>query len=427
VSTPTPPNLHPAEAAQRQRALLLKIVRFGFFILIVTFTTLAFTQNQDVYGSGVATKWWTPLLVSALLFALALGIDLVTPNKKISSVGGVLVGVMVGLVATLALSFIIDLVVEGWAVKKEAVEALKPAVNSIKVLLGITLSYLGVSTVLQTQDDFRLVIPYVEFAKQLRGVRPMLLDTSALIDGRIVDVATTGFLQAPLIVARFVIAELQTLADSADNMKRAKGRRGLEIIAKLQRQPKLDISIDESPVPGKAVDQMLVELAREMGAMIVTADVGLAKVAAIQNVGVLNLNELANAVKSALVPGETVSVRLIRQGEQAGQAVGYLPDGTMIVAEDGGASIGQTVSLTVTSSLTTSAGRLIFARIGDGTGVMTVAPGAAPMPSPQEPPKAEEQVHDGQATDVAPEPARGPFPPKQAKSMRVGTPRNPRR
>ena len=424
--TPTNPNLHPAEAAQRQKSLLLRAVRFAFFIIIVTFTTLAFLEHQsDPSRSGLAQAWWLPVFAAVILFAVALAVDMLTPNKKISTIIGVLVGVLAGLIATLALGFIIDLVVESWAIEPGAVKELKPSVNSIKVIIGITLSYMGVSTVLQTQDDFRLLIPYVEFAKQLRGTRPMLLDTSALIDGRIADVAATGFLQAPLVVPHFVVAELQTLSDSAEPMKRAKGRRGLEIISKLQRQPKLDVSLDETIVHGKAVDQLLVELAKEMPAVIVTADVALARVAAIQSVQVLNLNDLANAVKMALVPGEPVTVKLMRQGEQAGQAVGYLSDGTMIVAEDGAAQIGQTVTMVVTSSLQTSAGRLIFARIGDGADgppPQETAPEALPeVPASAAPAPAENA--NGNGGESAP---RTPYPPKP-RPIRAGTPRNPRR
>lgn len=420
-SSEAPDRLHPAEAASRQRAVMLKVVRAAFFILIATFTTLAFLQRQESLSQGVGMQWWLPLLASAVLFGGALGIDLLTPNKKTSTIVGVLVGILAGLIATLALGFIIDLAVEGWAEKQEAVEQLKPTVNSIKIIIGITLSYLGVSTVLQTQDDFRLVIPYVEFAKQLRGTRPMLIDTSALIDGRIADVAATGFLQAPVVVPRFVVGELQQLADSSDNVKRQKGRRGLEIIAKLQRQPRLDVTIDETTVPGIAVDQMLVELARSMSAMVVTTDVGLARVAAIQAVPVLNIHDMANALKSALVPGEPVTVKLIRHGEQATQGVGYLGDGTMVVAEDGAPHIGETVTMTVTSSLQTSAGRLIFARIGAETA------GAEHTPHTH----AEPPAPEGPANEPEPAPeaaqARTPFPPKQPRTLRTGTPRNPRR
>lgn len=438
---PAEPNysLHPAEAAERQRTVMLKIVRASFFILIATFTTLAFLQHQEGFSQGVSTQWWLPVLVSLVLFVGALGIDLLTPNKKTGTIVGVLVGVLAGLIATLALGFIIDLAVESWAGEEQAIKNLRPTVNSIKIIIGITLSYLGISTVLQTQDDFRLVIPYVEFAKQLRGIRPILIDTSVLIDGRIADVAATGFIQAPVVVPRFVVAELQQLADSAEAMKRSKGRRGLEIIAKLQRQPRLDVTIDETVVPGKAVDQMLVELARSMSAQVATTDVGLARVAQIHGVPVLNIHDLANALKSALVPGEQVTLKLVRHGEQPTQGVGYLPDGTMVVAEDGAHAIGQTVSMTVTSSLQTSAGRLIFARIqvADAPPHNEHLP-PAPVQAEPEPQPASASIESPAAEAAAPEqtssngssepaPARTPFPPKPPRTIKSGTPRNPRR
>ena len=193
-------------------------------------------------------------------------------------------------------------------------------------------------------------------------MRPLLIDSSVLIDGRIIDIAGTGFLQAPLIIPRFVVAELQTLADSQDSLKRAKGRRGLDYIARLQRTPRIDVSVDETPVPGKSADQMLVEMARTMPALILTTDVALAQVARIENIGVLSINDLANALKSSVVAGESISVKLLRAGEQPGQAVGYLPDGAMVVAENGEPLIGKVADLTVISSLQTSAGRPIFAR-----------------------------------------------------------------
>lgn len=428
TSPVSPPNLnlHPGEALQKQRSLILKVVRATFFILLVIFTLLTIirTGPTDPFAEVLIGRWYIVVLGSVLLFGAAIWVDVLTPNKKISTLGAVLVGVLVGMLATVAIGFVIDLMVQGWGESEKVVEKLKPIVTSIKILVGLTCTYLGVTTVLQTQDDFRLVLPYVEFAKQLRGTRPMLLDTSALIDGRIADVAATGFLQAPLVVARFVIGELQALSDSAEPMKRAKGRRGLEIISKLQRQPKLDVSIDETPIPGKAVDQMLVELAKEMPALIVTADVALARVAAIQSVQVLNLNDLANAVKMALVPGEPVTVKLMRQGEQAGQAVGYLPDGTMIVVEDGAPQIGQTVTAVVTSSLQTSAGRLIFARIGDGEAVGADA--AVESAKPEQVAEASAQEPGPNGANGGEQPARTPFPPKP-RPVRAGTPRNPRR
>jgi len=419
--TPGPSVLNPFERVRRQRAIILRAVRVVFFVLVLT-VTLLITVQASTYEPKRIVHWWVPLVVSCGVFAVALTADLLTPNKKISTITGVLVGIMAGLLATLALGFVIDLVVESWVPDVKALDVLKPFISSIKVLIGITLSYLGISTVLQTQDDFRLVIPYVEFAKQLRGPRPMLLDSSALIDGRLADMAATGFMQAPLVIPRFVVGELQTLADSADPLKRAKGRRGLDVVTRLQRSPRLDVSLDESNVPGgaagKGVDQMLVELARSTSGVVVTTDHALGRVASIHSVPVLNLHDLANAMKSSLVPGESVAVRLIRVGEQQGQGVGYLPDGTMIVAEDGAAAVGQTVMLVVLSSLQTAAGRMIFARLAEGAAAAPEEMGAEAevvVAMPEEPPAGE------------PPRPRSPFPPTKPKSLRSGTPRNPRR
>jgi uncharacterized protein YacL len=196
-------------------------------------------------------------LGSAMLMALiVLAVDYFTPKKRVSTLFSVFVGLLGALLATVAVGFVIDVIVKSYDIK-----AADTLVATIKVLLGISLSYLGVTTVLQTQDDFRLVIPYVEFSKQMRGVRPLVLDTSILVDGRIADIAQTNFLLAPIVIPRFVIDELQTLADSSDGVKRSKGRRGLDIVTRLQRAPRLDVSIEDSNVPGKAVDQMLVEFA----------------------------------------------------------------------------------------------------------------------------------------------------------------------
>jgi hypothetical protein len=221
-------------------------------------------------------------------------------------------------------------------------------------------------------------------------------------------------------------------------LKRAKGKRGLDYTARLQRTPRLDVMVDETPVPGIGVDQMLVELARTMPAIIVTTDGALSQVAKINGITVLNLNDLANALKSAFVPGESIRVQLIRQGEQPSQAVGYLPDGAMVVAEDGAVAIGQDVELIVTSTLQTSAGRLIFAKLGPGNSLKSQSPdGVQPLPDEGSPPATESastpdvQTSPQQIADapiVVTAPTRGPMPPaKVFRPTRSGTPRNPRR
>jgi len=173
----------------------------------------------------------------------------------------------------------------------------------------------------------------------------------------------TGFLDAPLIVPQFVLEELQALADSGDKLKRARGRRGLAMVSKLQANAFIDVSIDNADIPRKSVDHMLLQLAQDQNLRILTTDYNLNKVAQIHGVTVLNLNELSNALKSQAIPGETLTVEVVKHGEGATQGVGYLPDGTMVVIEDAGKSIGQLVSCTVTNSLQTAAGRMIFGQM----------------------------------------------------------------
>lgn len=433
--------------------MLLRIVRLSFFVLTLTFSFLALLQIREAnqITQSLAITWWVPVLFAIALFVIALAIDIATPKKKLSTIAGVFFGVLGGMVATIAIGFLVDLLLESWVANPDAIETLKPVVNSIKILLGIALCYLGISTVLQTQDDFRLVIPYVEFAKQLRGVRPLLLDTSCLIDGRIVDIANTNFLLVPLVIPRFVLDELQRLGDSSDQAKRVRARRGLDAASRLQRIAPLDVSIDETHLPTKSVDQMLIELAKAMPALVVTSDIGLARNAQIQGVSVLNLNDLANALKPSLLPGSTVSVRLIRQGEQAAQGVGYLDDGTMVVAEDGSGRIGQTVSLTVTGALQTSGGRLIFARLtepdvgrseatpehqpsgaaepvamADVAPPAALAPGVHDLPSPSASASPAASAEAGRSNGPSVE-QRGPYPARPVRPANRSSPRNPRR
>jgi len=190
-----------------------------------------------------------------------------------------------------------------------------------------------------------------------------LLDTSAIIDGRIADVAAAGFLEGLLVIPGFVIQELQRLADSPEELKRNRGRRGLDLLNRMRKDPSLQVEIwEENDTHGLVVDLALVKLARKLGAKVVTNDYNLNKVAQLHGVAVLNLNELANATRPVVLPGEELEVRVLRDGKEQGQGVGYLDDGTMIVVDGGRPYIGSTVGVTVTSVLQTSAGRMIFAR-----------------------------------------------------------------
>ncbi|MEE3032862.1 MAG: PIN domain-containing protein, partial [Planctomycetota bacterium] len=212
---------------------------------------------------------------------------------------------------------------------------------------------------------FRFIIPYVEFSKEVKGVRPLVLDTSVVIDGRIADVVDTGILDTQLVMPRFVLAELQAIADSTDKMRRARGRRGLDVLNKLRNKPNVDFTVYERELPemtGQPVDMKVVLLAYHLEGTVVTGDYNLNKVARIHNVPVINLNDSANALKPVFLPGESVQVKIVKPGEESTQGVGYLDDGTMIVVEGGREYIGRMVDIDVTSVLQTSAGRMVFGR-----------------------------------------------------------------
>ncbi|MEW6252519.1 MAG: PIN domain-containing protein, partial [Planctomycetota bacterium] len=240
-------------------------------------------------------------------------------------------------------------------------------VSAIKLMVGIISCYLTISFILQTKDDIRFVIPYVEFARQSRGARPLILDTSVIIDGRIADICETRIIDSPIFIPRFVLQELQAIADSADKLKRNRGRRGLDMLNKLQTNDKVEIRISDARLPSVEeagdVDQKLVALAKKLDGRIVTNDYNLNKIAQIRGVDVININDLANALKPVVMPGEGMTVKIIKPGEELGQGVGYLEDGTMVVGENCRDKINEEVTLTVTSVLQTSAGRMIFGRL----------------------------------------------------------------
>ncbi len=197
----------------------------------------------------------------------------------------------------------------------------------------------------------------------IKGSQRILVDTSAIIDGRIADIARTGFIPGRLLIPRFVLNELQYVSDSADNLRRQRGRRGMEVLSELQKDPSIPVTITDIDVEGvREVDERLIVLARQMNCPILTNDYNLNRVAELQGVSILNINELANAVKAILLPGETLEMKIIQEGKEYGQGVGYMEDGTMVVVENGYKYIGKTVPITVTKVLQTAAGRMIFAK-----------------------------------------------------------------
>jgi uncharacterized protein YacL len=241
----------------------------------------------------------------------------------------------------------------------------------LSVLLSIAFIYLGIRGTMGMKNEFRFIagpdIPIGPDGAEISMDHAKILDTNVIIDGRIKDVCATGFLEGPIYVPGFVLDELQHIADSSDSLKRARGRRGLDILNQMQKDfPLVVRSYDHklgSDAAGDEVDARLVKLAKAMAGLIVTNDFNLNKVAALQGVAVLNVNELANALKPVVLPGEEMPVSVIKEGKEQGQGVAYLDDGTMIVIEDGRRYIGEAITVIVTSVLQTVAGKMIFARI----------------------------------------------------------------
>lgn len=236
--------------------------------------------------------------------------------------------------------------------------------SRVRVGLTLVFCYLGMVMALRGKDEFNIIIPYVRLRRQDQAENVVLLDTSVIIDGRIVDICKTGFLGGKIIIPKFVLRELQQIADSNDPIKRQRGRRGLEILNTIQKEPGLDISINEQDFPETSeVDAKLVKLAKLIEGNILTVDFNLNRVASIQGIKVLNINELANALKPVVFPGEVMHIKLIKEGKENNQAIGYLDDGTMVVVEEARRLIGQDVKVAVTSVLQTQAGRMIFTKV----------------------------------------------------------------
>ena len=222
---------------------------------------------------------------------------------------------------------------------------------------------LGLALVLLVAVELWLSAPEGSRAA-FRGAREALLDTSVLIDGRIEAVVATGFTTHRLVIPDFVLRELQHVADSADPGRRSRGRRGLDVLAALRASPQARLTVIDDDVPGEPeVDRKLVALARARGADLVTTDFNLNKVAALHGIAVLNLNELAHALRPVVSPGETLTVTIVKEGKEAGQGVGYLDDGTMVVVDQGRAAMGRTLPVVVTGGLQTAAGKMFFAKL----------------------------------------------------------------
>jgi uncharacterized protein YacL len=324
-----------------------------------------FTVEQYAFTIGLVGALTglilTPIITTRPIRAFRSVLARIAPQALFSS----LLGLIVGLIIAALLAFPLSL--------------LPSPFGRVMPFIGVIIfGYMGISVFVMRQNDLFSVLSSFRIpsspsssqnpAQETGGRnwaenRTILLDTSVIIDGRIADIARTGFLPGSLLIPRFVLNELQYIADSPDSLRRQRGRRGMEVLAQLQREPAIPVRITDIDVEGvREVDDKLVILARQMRCPILTNDFNLNRIAELQGVTILNINELANAVKSVMLPGEVLCVRIIQEGKEPGQGVGYMDDGTMVVVENGREHLEKECNVMVTKVLQTAAGRMIFAR-----------------------------------------------------------------
>jgi uncharacterized protein YacL len=312
------------------------------------FYTITFTLVGALFGI-IVTPYITTRPIRALRAALG--------RLKAETLFSGLIGLIAGLLTAALLSFPLSL--------------LPAPFGKILPFLGVLLfSYFGVAIFIMRQTDIANLLGGINSRREDgtpagwgQTNRTILLDTSVIIDGRVSDIAKTGFLPGTLLIPRFVLNELQYIADSPDGLRRARGRRGMEVLSELQKVTSVLVRISDIDVDGvREVDDKLVILARQMKCPILTNDYNLNRIAELQGVLILNINELANAIKSVVLPGEIMEINVIQEGKEINQGVGYMEDGTMVVVENGNKYLNQIVHVTVTKVLQTAAGRMIFAR-----------------------------------------------------------------
>ncbi|MBI4590720.1 MAG: TRAM domain-containing protein [Candidatus Rokubacteria bacterium] len=300
---------------------------------------------------GLASPW--PFLALAG-FAVGVGVLLVERGFQRVPVERI-VWASLGTLFGLVLGHILGAVIQAFV---------PSAAGPGRALLALLLGYLGGAVALRKSEELEglsaVLFPKVAARRDMYKI----LDTSVIIDGRIADICETGFLEGTLIVPQFVLRELQQIADSSDGLKRTRGKRGFDVLQKIQRIPKVKVQIHDLDFPQvREVDRKLIEVAKALGGKVITNDYNLNKVAELSGVSVLNINELANSLKPVVLPGELMHVHVLKEGKESGQGVAYLDDGTMVVVDHGRKYLGQSVDVTVTSVLQTSAGRMIFTRL----------------------------------------------------------------
>ncbi|MFH1769021.1 MAG: PIN domain-containing protein [Candidatus Omnitrophota bacterium] len=328
----------------------LRLIRSLFIILC---GLVAYTFSV---GGIIPAQSNNPIIYVAIGLIIGVAVVLFEIMARRVSIKGLSSGVF-GIVFGLLLGRLFILLLVLFELPPGIHRALSSFIYLVCIYIGLTLGLKG-------KEEFNLIIPYVRFRRQEFKEENVIVDTSSIIDGRILDIVKTGFVEAKFIVSRYVLNELQALADSTDYLKRQKGKRGIEILHSLKKEPMIEIVIYERELDSSLeVDEKLVKLAKSLDSKIITTDYNLNRIAQLQGIRILNINDLANALKPILLPGEHLSLKLIKEGKEHNQAIAYLDDGTMVVVENGRRLIGNTVAVEVTSILQSPSGRIIFTKL----------------------------------------------------------------
>lgn len=365
----------------------------GLWVLRAVFAaalTLLFLAFEPFGAGPLVAGAFGALLAASAIFA-EVRLRRASPRRLIGAAAGLLLALLAAWPTAHVLSAAID----------------PPAAPRAQLSVLLLAAYLGLS-VGAGKGDILLADKFAEPADEERKplYAPKILDTSVIIDGRIADVAEAGFIEGTLVIPQFVLWELQNIADSADDSRRNRGRRGLDILQRIQNAPNIDVSITENDYPRlKEVDLKLIEMAKETGGKIVTHDFNLNKVARLHGVSILNLNELANSLKPVVLPGETMQVFILKEGKEYNQGVAYLDDGTMVVVDNARKHISKKIDISVTSVLQTTAGKMIFGRCDERGDAQRPAAGGGRRFRQANPPQP-----GGPAEDAPPPDVRRPAP-----------------
>ena len=320
------------------------------FIIMCALVAYSFGGDNAIFGGENSLAY---LLGGGIIGVSVVLFEVIARRVYLKGLSSGVFGIVLGLILGRLFNFFLVI----FKLPEDITVAFSAFIYLICMYIGLTLGLKG-------KEEFNLIIPYVRFRRQEFKEDNIVVDTSSIIDGRILDIVKTGFLEAKFIIPRAVLNELQALADSSDYLKRQKGKRGIEILHSLKKEPPIEVVIHEEEIEDNVdVDEKIVKFAKILDSKILTTDYNLNRIAQLQGVKVLNINDLVNALKTILLPGERFSLKLIKEGKEHNQAVGYLEDGTMVVVENAKWLIGKTVNVIVTSVLQSPSGRIIFTKL----------------------------------------------------------------